>query len=260
MEQLDANSPIRPLSEHNGEHSSKMCSMKAALRWSYRLRQAPRKPRAGPVIVAGNCACPTCWTGRPLLSRDSEVGLGCTKGQRESRSRCGRLLQGAGRIPAGPHTSWNNPNPTPSSAPSAPITARSSGLSDRGRGPELICGGALDDQLSQRIWCPTVVRTWRVFPPPPNQNHDHNRHTEGNSMDLHLQTDWRRALGQLVEIRLQGQILRTGIVEAVMPDQSILWISAEGHHPREMVERADGKQIFARYPWDALPGSSRRSC
>lgn len=75
-------------------------------------------------------------------------------------------------------------------------------------------------------------------------------------MGLHLQPDWHRTLGQFVEIRLCGQVLRTGIVETVMPDQSILWISAEGVHSREMVERADGKQVFARYPWDTAPGPS----
>ncbi|MFF2299349.1 hypothetical protein [Arthrobacter sp. NPDC058127] len=72
-------------------------------------------------------------------------------------------------------------------------------------------------------------------------------------MDLHLQSDWHRALGQFVEVRLFGQALRTGIVEAVMPDNSILWISAEGPFPREMVERADGKQVFIRHAGDSPP-------
>jgi hypothetical protein len=70
-------------------------------------------------------------------------------------------------------------------------------------------------------------------------------------MDLHLQPNWHRAVGQLVEIRLRGQVLRTGIVESVMPDESILWISADGLNPREMVERADGKEVFVRYSWEA---------
>jgi len=74
-----------------------------------------------------------------------------------------------------------------------------------------------------------------------------------NAVDLHLQPDWHRALGQYVEIRLHGKALRNGIVEAVMPDGSILWISAEGPHGREMIERAEGKQVFARYPWDTSP-------
>jgi hypothetical protein len=75
-------------------------------------------------------------------------------------------------------------------------------------------------------------------------------------VELHLQSDWQRAMGQFVEIRQDGRTLRTGVVEAVMPDSSILWISVDGTHPREMVERADGKQVFARYSWDPSPSSS----
>jgi hypothetical protein len=67
-------------------------------------------------------------------------------------------------------------------------------------------------------------------------------------MNSYPQPDWHRALGHLVEIRLNGQTLRTGVVDAVMPDGSILWLSAEGTNPREMVERACGKEVFARDP------------
>ncbi|MCT9623938.1 hypothetical protein HWD94_02225 [Pseudarthrobacter equi] len=77
--------------------------------------------------------------------------------------------------------------------------------------------------------------------------------TKRYAVDLHLQPDWHRALGQYVEVRLHGKTLRTGVVDAVMPDGSILWISPEGPHPREMIERAHGKQVFARYQWDIPP-------
>jgi hypothetical protein len=72
-------------------------------------------------------------------------------------------------------------------------------------------------------------------------------------MDLHLQPDWQRTLGQFVEIRRYGKTVRTGTVEAVMPDNSILWISAAGPYSREMVERAEDCQVYTRYPWDAPP-------
>lgn len=75
-------------------------------------------------------------------------------------------------------------------------------------------------------------------------------------MTGHAQPDWNRLLGQRVEIRKDGSLLRTGIVDAVMPDNSILWLSAEGPWPREMVERSGGNVVFARYSWDvptALP-------
>jgi hypothetical protein len=38
-----------------------------------------------------------------------------------------------------------------------------------------------------------------------------------------------------------------------MPDNSILWLSAQGINPRMMVEGADGSQVYARYPWDPPP-------
>ncbi|WP_079598235.1 hypothetical protein [Arthrobacter sp. P2b] len=73
-------------------------------------------------------------------------------------------------------------------------------------------------------------------------------------MTLHLQPDWHGAIGQFVEIRQHGKVLRTGVVEAVMADESILWISADGIYPREMVERADGKEVFTRFAWNQPPG------
>lgn len=72
-------------------------------------------------------------------------------------------------------------------------------------------------------------------------------------VNLHLQPDWQRALGQYVEIRRHSAVVRTGTVEAVMPDCSILWISAAGPQPRVLYERAEGYQVYARYPWDPVP-------
>jgi hypothetical protein len=80
-----------------------------------------------------------------------------------------------------------------------------------------------------------------------------NTGTDRKAMHLHLQPDWQRALGQYVEVRRRGEIVRTGTVEDVMPDNSILWISAAGPFPREMLERAEGYEVYARYPWDPAP-------
>lgn len=44
----------------------------------------------------------------------------------------------------------------------------------------------------------------------------------GARMDLHLQPDWQRALGQRVEIWKDGKFVRKGTVEAVMPDNAAL--------------------------------------
>jgi hypothetical protein len=66
-------------------------------------------------------------------------------------------------------------------------------------------------------------------------------------MDLHLQPDWQRALGQHVEIWKDGKYVRKGTVEAVMPDDSLLWMSADGGAMRQIVARYDGYQVFAHF-------------
>jgi hypothetical protein len=66
-------------------------------------------------------------------------------------------------------------------------------------------------------------------------------------MDLHLQPEWQRAMGQRVEIWKDGRCVRRGTVEAVMPDDSLLWISAEGLSPRQMIARYDGYQVFTHF-------------
>lgn len=71
-------------------------------------------------------------------------------------------------------------------------------------------------------------------------------------MDLHLQRNWQRTLGQRVEIWRGGKLVRKGTVEAVMPDDSILWISREGNSLRQMISRQDGYQVFTHF----LPSAS----
>jgi hypothetical protein len=63
-------------------------------------------------------------------------------------------------------------------------------------------------------------------------------------MDLQLQPNWQRTLGHYVEIWRDGKLVRPGTVEAVMPDNSILWISAEGNSSRHMISRHDGYEVF----------------
>lgn len=71
--------------------------------------------------------------------------------------------------------------------------------------------------------------------------------SEEQLMDLHLQPDWQRALGQRVEIWKDRKFIRKGTVEAVMPDSSILWISIEGTWLRQMVCRDDGYEVFTHF-------------
>ena len=66
-------------------------------------------------------------------------------------------------------------------------------------------------------------------------------------MDIQLQPNWQRTLGQRVEIWRGGKLVRMGTVEAVMPDSSILWISAEGNSSRQMIFCHDGYQVFTHF-------------
>ncbi|MDQ0029083.1 hypothetical protein [Arthrobacter bambusae] len=66
-------------------------------------------------------------------------------------------------------------------------------------------------------------------------------------MDIQLQPNWQRTLGQLVEIWRDGKFVREGTVEAVMPDNSFLWISADGNSSRQMISRHDGYQVFTHF-------------
>lgn len=45
--------------------------------------------------------------------------------------------------------------------------------------------------------------------------------------------------GCTVEVRKNGAALRTGVVEAVMPDQSALWLGMTGNNPRCMIFSSD---------------------
>jgi len=60
--------------------------------------------------------------------------------------------------------------------------------------------------------------------------------------------EWRLLLNTFVEIRLNGQVLRTGFVEDAMPDSSALWIAANKDGPRQMFEASQGHQVWVTPP------------
>lgn len=66
-------------------------------------------------------------------------------------------------------------------------------------------------------------------------------------MPLNLKPDWTRLVGKAVEIRQNHAVVRRGVVETVMPDGSVLWISPDGTNSREMVERAEGFQVWSNH-------------
>ena len=63
-------------------------------------------------------------------------------------------------------------------------------------------------------------------------------------MTLHRYPSWNRLVGATVEIRQHGEPIRTGTVEAAMPDSSALWLASDGIHPRSMYEAALGYQVW----------------
>lgn len=69
-------------------------------------------------------------------------------------------------------------------------------------------------------------------------------------MALHLQHDWLPVLGHQVEIRRLNATIRSGRVDAVTQDGSILWIEPDGTHPRCLFERSQGYQVWIQYAWE----------
>ncbi|WP_461164587.1 hypothetical protein [Arthrobacter sp. R4-81] len=55
--------------------------------------------------------------------------------------------------------------------------------------------------------------------------------------------DWSQLVGRVVELRRNGQVVRTAEVEDVTPDSSILWLRFDGNHGRQLVTRTDGYEV-----------------
>ena len=56
--------------------------------------------------------------------------------------------------------------------------------------------------------------------------------------------DWHQLIGSWVELRSGGSVVRTGEVEAVAADSSVMWLKFNGIHGRQMVFRADGYEVI----------------
>ncbi|MDQ0801477.1 hypothetical protein QF050_003116 [Arthrobacter sp. SLBN-112] len=69
--------------------------------------------------------------------------------------------------------------------------------------------------------------------------------TEGTSPVL--QQDWLLTKGTLVEARHRHHLARTGLVDDVTPDGSILWLAADGALTRHMIDKSDGYEIWSTY-------------
>ena len=60
---------------------------------------------------------------------------------------------------------------------------------------------------------------------------------------------WQSLVGEVVEIWLDGELYRKGLVDDAMPDASGVWIAAEAAFQREFIDAASGFEIWTRlYP------------
>lgn len=55
---------------------------------------------------------------------------------------------------------------------------------------------------------------------------------------------WQNLVGARVEVRKNGAVVREGLVDDAMPDASALWIAADGSTSRELIEAAEGFEVW----------------
>ncbi|MFJ5956387.1 hypothetical protein ACIQC5_10550 [Paenarthrobacter sp. NPDC092416] len=55
---------------------------------------------------------------------------------------------------------------------------------------------------------------------------------------------WSRLVGATVEIRKDGQLVRTGVVEHAMPDSSAIWLAADANNRRAMFASAENFEVW----------------
>ena len=57
--------------------------------------------------------------------------------------------------------------------------------------------------------------------------------------------DWSRLVGVEVEIHRRVLLVRAGVVDAVMPDATMLWLAADHNGNRARFESAEGYEVWA---------------
>lgn len=60
---------------------------------------------------------------------------------------------------------------------------------------------------------------------------------------------WQSLVGKIVQVRLDGELYREGLVDAAMPDASGLWVAAEGASQRQFIDNTSGYEVWTSlYP------------
>lgn len=67
-------------------------------------------------------------------------------------------------------------------------------------------------------------------------------------MKFYRRDDWGRLAGAEVEIYRRGQLVRAGVVDAAMPDGTLLWLAGDHNGSRTLFESAAGYEVWADPP------------
>lgn len=74
---------------------------------------------------------------------------------------------------------------------------------------------------------------------------------------MHPTDQWQSLVGEIVEVRIDGDVYRKGRVDAAMPDASGLWIGQEAVFQREFIDASSGYEVwtslYPRSPWAGHP-------
>lgn len=54
---------------------------------------------------------------------------------------------------------------------------------------------------------------------------------------------WHSLVGDIIEVWLEGELYRCGVVDAVMPDGSGLWLAPEGAFLRKYIDADSGFEV-----------------
>jgi hypothetical protein len=66
---------------------------------------------------------------------------------------------------------------------------------------------------------------------------------------MHRTDQWQSLVGEIVVVRLHGDLYRKGLVDDAMPDASGLWLAPEGAFERKFIDSASGFEVWTSlYP------------
>ena len=63
-------------------------------------------------------------------------------------------------------------------------------------------------------------------------------------MKTHRCEDWSHLAGAEVAIHRHGRLLRVGVVDAVMPNDNVLWLASDYNGHRTIFESAEGYEAW----------------